>query len=51
VTPGRGNVDVLRGALRQYDGLVVAYSGGADSAFLATVAHQVLRDRMVATPR
>jgi pyridinium-3,5-biscarboxylic acid mononucleotide sulfurtransferase len=48
VTPGRGNLDVLRGALRQYDGLVVAYSGGADSAFLATVAHQVLRDRMVA---
>ena len=48
MTPGRGNLDVLRGALRQYDGLVVAYSGGADSAFLATVAHQVLRDRMVA---
>ena len=48
MTPGRGNLDVLRGALRQYDALVVAYSGGADSAFLATVAHQVLRDRMVA---
>ena len=34
--------------LRGYDGLVVAYSGGADSAFLAVVAHQVLGERMVA---
>ncbi len=48
MTPGRANLDVLRGRLQSYDGLVVAYSGGADSAFLATVAHQVLRDRMVA---
>ncbi|MBA2282061.1 MAG: ATP-dependent sacrificial sulfur transferase LarE [Acidimicrobiia bacterium] len=48
MTPGRANLDVLRGRLRAYDGLVVAYSGGADSAFLATVAHQALRDRMVA---
>jgi uncharacterized protein len=49
VTPGRANLDVLRGVLRRYDGgLVVAYSGGADSAFLAVVANQVLRERMVA---
>jgi uncharacterized protein len=48
VTPGRANLDVLRGALRRHDGLVVAYSGGADSAFLAVVAHQALGDRMVA---
>jgi uncharacterized protein len=48
VTPGRANLDVLRGRLRAHDGLVVAYSGGADSAFLAVVAHQALRDRMVA---
>jgi uncharacterized protein len=48
VTPGRANIDVLRGVLRGHGSLVVAYSGGADSAFLATVAHQVLRDRMVA---
>jgi uncharacterized protein len=48
VTPGRANLDVLRGRLRGFDGLVVAYSGGADSAFLAVVAHQVLRERMVA---
>jgi uncharacterized protein len=48
VTPGRANIDVLRGVLRDHGSLVVAYSGGADSAFLAAVAHQVLRDRMVA---
>jgi uncharacterized protein len=48
VTPGRANLDVLRGRLSAHDGLVVAYSGGADSAFLAVVAHQALRDRMVA---
>jgi pyridinium-3,5-biscarboxylic acid mononucleotide sulfurtransferase len=48
MTPGRANLDVLRGRIREYDGLVVAYSGGADSAFLAVVAHQALRDRMVA---
>jgi uncharacterized protein len=48
VTPGRANLDVLRGRIRDHGDLVVAYSGGADSAFLAVVAHQVLRDRMVA---
>ena len=48
MTPGRADVEVLRGILRRHGSLVVAYSGGADSAFLATVAHQVLGDRMVA---
>ena len=48
MTPGRASLDVLRGALSRHDALVVAYSGGADSAFLAVVAHQALRDRMVA---
>lgn len=49
MTPGRGDLEVLRGVLRGYqDGLVVAYSGGADSAFLAVLAHQALRERMVA---
>jgi pyridinium-3,5-biscarboxylic acid mononucleotide sulfurtransferase len=49
MTPGRANLDVLRGVLRGYEGgLVVAYSGGADSAFLAVVANQVLRERVVA---
>jgi uncharacterized protein len=49
MTPGRANLDVLRGVVgRHHGGLVVAYSGGADSAFLAVVAHQVLRERVVA---
>lgn len=48
MTPGRASLEVLRGVVRDHGALVVAYSGGADSAFLATVAHQVLRDRMVA---
>ncbi len=30
------------------DGLLVAYSGGTDSAFLAWAAHRVLGDRMLA---
>lgn len=48
MTPGRADLHVLRGVMEPWDGAVVAYSGGADSAFLATIAHQVLRDRMVA---
>ena len=48
MTPGRANLDVLRGRIGEHDGMLVAYSGGADSAFLAVVAHQALRDRMVA---
>jgi uncharacterized protein len=48
VTPGRADLHVLRGVMEPWGAAVVAYSGGADSAFLATVAHQVLRDRMVA---
>lgn len=48
MTPGRADLHVLRGIMAPWEGAVVAYSGGADSAFLATVAHQVLRDRMVA---
>jgi uncharacterized protein len=34
--------------LRQVPSLVVAYSGGVDSAYLAYVAHQVLGERMLA---
>ena len=37
-------LDSLRAELRRLDRVVVAFSGGADSAFLAAVAHQVLGD-------
>jgi len=38
----------LREKLQQYTRLVVAYSGGVDSAYLAWEAHQVLGNRMLA---
>jgi uncharacterized protein len=38
----------LEARLAQEDRLLVAYSGGADSALLATVAHRVLGERAVA---
>lgn len=38
----------LEDRLAQEDRLLVAYSGGADSALLATVAHRVLGERAVA---
>ncbi|MBI4728323.1 MAG: ATP-dependent sacrificial sulfur transferase LarE [Acidobacteria bacterium] len=38
----------LRAIVADAGGGVVAYSGGADSAFLADVAYEVLRDRMLA---
>lgn len=37
-------VDALRGSLRALGRVVVAFSGGADSAFLAAVAHHTLGD-------
>jgi pyridinium-3,5-biscarboxylic acid mononucleotide sulfurtransferase len=39
---------VLEARLATLDGLMVAYSGGVDSAFLAATAHRVLGDRMLA---
>lgn len=41
-------MQVLEDRLRQLDRLMVAYSGGVDSAFLAGTAHRVLGDKMLA---
>lgn len=41
-------LDLLRARLRELDRVVVAFSGGADSAFLAYVANEVLGDRALA---
>ena len=41
-------LDRLHSALGSYGSVAVAFSGGADSAFLADVAHEVLGDRAVA---
>ncbi|HKS94632.1 MAG TPA: TIGR00268 family protein, partial [Terriglobia bacterium] len=38
----------LEDGLRKVPSLVVAYSGGVDSAYLAYAAHQVLGKRMLA---
>ncbi len=37
-----GKISALEGILRDLDSVVVAFSGGADSAYLAAVAHRVL---------
>jgi uncharacterized protein len=39
---------LLEARLKKLDGLMVAYSGGVDSAFLAATAHRVLGERMLA---
>ena len=40
--------EALRASLASVESLLVAYSGGTDSAFLAYTAHAVLGDRMLA---
>ena len=40
--------DALKGIIAELPGAIVAYSGGADSAFLADVAHEVLGARSIA---
>lgn len=41
-------LDALRAGLAGLDGVLVAFSGGVDSAVVARVAHEVLGDRAVA---
>jgi uncharacterized protein len=45
MTP-RQKQDALDARLRELDGLLVAYSGGVDSAYLAWRAHEVLGEKM-----
>jgi uncharacterized protein len=44
----RIKLQTLENRLAELDRLMVAYSGGVDSAFLAATAHRILRDRMLA---
>jgi uncharacterized protein len=41
-------LETLQSSLATLESLLVAYSGGPDSAYLAYVAHRVLGDRMIA---
>jgi uncharacterized protein len=44
----QSKLEALEAQLRQLGRVMVAYSGGVDSAFLAATAHRVLDDRMLA---
>lgn len=41
-------LDKLKDILKKMDKLAIAYSGGVDSTFLLKVAHDVLKDRVIA---
>lgn len=48
IDAARGKKQKLIGMLKEMPSLLVAFSGGADSAFLLAVARDVLKDRVVA---
>ena len=48
LSEARTKLQKLEARVRALDSVMVAYSGGVDSAFLAAAAHRVLGDRMLA---